>query len=335
MPQSLAGGDYSLIMAIESATRPNSWYRVCHHRGTGALSCDCPAWTFQRDSRRACKHVQTALTLLSGVRDQLAGDAAGQDHPLICATCQQWPGLGGSWAVAERDSRIGSDPYHFVALTLRTGNGDSAIGCVAFAQRHNLLRPQTPSIAGWAGYAIAAEVCRRGNLPLAGAPPAHFTVTRSRRAGRMRDLGLSDILRIGDQVELGDGLKPEERAENTLRLFLGPLYATLERQHFLDVSSVLFPGESRVYRLRRDPLHCRERRLRIFAGGEYVRDFCIVRQQLVPEADHYLTLFLRLLSDEAGVLDVVKPHNIFPPHSDDYHQRDDETEPALWLPRAA
>jgi hypothetical protein len=52
-------------------------------------------------------------------------------------------------------------------------------------------------------------------------------------------VGLVDILRVGDTIDLRDGLHPAERAERTLRLFLGEtLYAQLETQHFLDVSSV-------------------------------------------------------------------------------------------------
>ena len=48
MPRSLVNGDYTLVMAIESASRTNSWYRVLADRRTGNLSCDCPAWTVRR-----------------------------------------------------------------------------------------------------------------------------------------------------------------------------------------------------------------------------------------------------------------------------------------------
>ncbi len=48
MPRSLANGDYSLVMATESTSRANSWYRVLADRRTGNLSCDCPAWTVRR-----------------------------------------------------------------------------------------------------------------------------------------------------------------------------------------------------------------------------------------------------------------------------------------------
>ncbi|HKD75965.1 MAG TPA: hypothetical protein VKB76_10730, partial [Ktedonobacterales bacterium] len=234
----------------------------------------------------------------------------------------------------ERQTQIGSDSYQIVLLTLHTGNGDHISGCAAFARRRHTGQLLIPSIAGWIGYAISAEVCRRGNLPLAGAPPKHFRLTR-RGNGRNPSgaVGLADILRIGDTTDLGDGLSPQTRAEQTLALFLGPMYTQLEQKHFLDVSSTLYPH--RVYRLRRDPAKQRDRRVRVFEHGRYINDFCIVRGQDVPEADHVLTVFLRLLSDEAGALSVVGRHNVFDPHSDDWQQREDEIVPAVWRPRAA
>src|SRR5436305_5551526 len=60
MPRSLIRGDYSLLMAVESSSRPNSWYRVLADRQTGLLSCDCPIWLFNRQAdeqgNRACQH---------------------------------------------------------------------------------------------------------------------------------------------------------------------------------------------------------------------------------------------------------------------------------------
>ncbi len=170
---------------------------------------------------------------------------------------------------------------------------------------------------------------------MAGTPPEHFRLPQ--RSTNLRtgvtEIGLADILRIGDVTDLSDGLSPQIRAEQTLALFLGPLYTQLEQQHFLDVSSSLYPH--RVYRLRRDPQkHC-ERRVRVFEDGCYTKDFCIVRSQDVPEADHYLTVFLLLLSDEYGALSVVGRHNIFAPHSDDWQQREEEIDPVLWQPRVA
>src|SRR4030088_1930259 len=67
MPRSLANGDYSLVMAIESASRANSWYRVLADRQSGNLSCDCPSWTFKQDggTTRSCKHTSIAQTLVT------------------------------------------------------------------------------------------------------------------------------------------------------------------------------------------------------------------------------------------------------------------------------
>jgi hypothetical protein len=347
MPRSLARGDYRLMMAVESASRANSWYRVLIDHQSGQLSCDCPAWTFRQDARssgreRSCKHTRIAQSLMNaerGVNARLAGlpverasGAAAENHHLVQATRQQWPGLGGRWSFEQRTSSIYNQPCHFVLLHLTTGNGTTATGLVAFARRyHPTTESMVSGVAGWAGYAIAADVARSAGYTLAGQPPEHFKVTRRGATARSSLLGLTDILRVGDQVDLGDGYTPVQRAENTLRLFLGEtLYAQLERQHFLDVSSVRHADERRVYRVRRDPAKRRERRVRMFIDGEYTQDLCIVRGQDVPEADHWLTNFLSLLSDEERALSVVQEYNVFPPHSDDYYQREEETIPAIW-----
>ena len=351
MPRSLVNGDYSLVMAIESASRANSWYRVLADRQTGSLSCDCPAWTFRQDgvvTTRSCKHTRVAQLLVNaqgqaqrvGVPLERARGAAAETNLLVQATREQWPGLGGRWSIEQRTSSVDNQPYHFVLLHLTTGNGTAATGLVAFAQRfHTTPQSMIAGVAGWAGYAIAAEVARVAGFPLAGQPPEHFKVTRrttpaegTAGATRRRPrLGLGDILRVGDQIDLGDGYTPTQRAENTLRLFLGEeLYAQLERQHFLDVSSVRYAPQQRVYRVRRDPAKQRDRRVRVFTRGRYVNDYCIVRGQDVPEADHWLSIFLSLISDEERAISVVQSYNIFPPHSDDYYQREEETIPAVW-----
>ncbi len=75
------------------------------------------------------------------------------------------------------------------------------------------------------------------------------------------------------------GLRPEQRAEATLRMILGQqTYTLLERQGFLDVLSVHYADRQRVYRLRRDPNHLRERWVRVIERGHYVADQCIVRR---------------------------------------------------------
>lgn len=343
MPKSLARGDYSLVLAIESATRLDSWYRVLADRQTGVLSCDCPPWTFNYD-QRTCTHTDLGARLTDqGGQAILAGMTASEPSLLIAATQEQWPGLGGTWSIEERTARVKDNPFRFVLLRLDLGNGGIATGVVAFAERHHHSQAYIEArVAGWAGYAIAAEVARLGGFPLAGQPPEHFRVdrrpttgTRARRTAPIPTaiprIGLADILRVGDRVDLGDGLRPEQRAENTLRLFLGEeLYQRLETQHFLDVSSVRFATAQRVYRLRRDPDWVRERRVRVFEHSRYVNDYCIVRGQQVPEADHFLTVFLQLLSDEQSALSVVGHHNIFAPLSDGQER---EIIPAVWQPR--
>lgn len=338
MPRSLARGDYSLVLAIESASRSDSWYRILADRRSGALSCDCPTWLFNRQNR-TCQHTDIASLLVQTPPATIPATQAHrvrQTSPFIAATQAQWPGLGGLWEIEERQSRIGQHLYRFILVRLIPGNGGEPItGVVAFAEAHDHPEAHlTSRVAGWAGYALAAEVARRGGFPLAGQPPEHFRITSRQSSVRQRRpesrIGLSDILRVGDQIDLGDGLRPVERAENTLRLFLGEtLYGQLNEQGFLDVSSVQTPG--RVYRLRRDPHHRRERRVRVFEQGRYSYDYCIVRGQDVPEGDWYLTTFLGLLSDEPQTLSVVRAHNIFSPNSDG---PESEHIPAIWAARA-
>ena len=347
MPRSLAHGDYRLLMAFESASRANSWYRVLIDHQSGLLSCDCPAWTFRQGARsagtvRSCKHTRSAQLLINSegnVHTRLAGPpverasgAAAETNHLVQATRQQWPGLGGRWYFERRISTLENEPYHFVLLRLTTGNGTTATGLVAFARRyHPTTENMVVGIAGWAGYAIAADVARAAGYALAGQPPEHFKLTRRTATAGSGRLGLVDILRVGDRIDLGDGRTPTQRAENTLRLFLGDvLYARLEEQHFLDVSSVCYAPERRVYRVRRDPAKRRDRRVRVFTDGRYTNDFCIIRGQDIPEADHWLTVFLTLLSDEERAISVVQNYNIFPPYSDDYGQREEENIPAVW-----
>src|SRR5579884_3382156 len=140
MPRSLANGDYSLVMAIESASRANSWYRVLADRRSGNLSCDCPAWTFNQagsaaGTTRSCKHTRIAHLLTSGQvetqQSELLSGSAAEEHPLVSATRRQWPGLGGRWSLEMRSSLIDRRPYQFVLLRLATGNGGTASGVVA------------------------------------------------------------------------------------------------------------------------------------------------------------------------------------------------------------
>jgi len=339
MPRSLARGDYSLVITIESSSRPHSWYRVLADRRSGVLSCDCPVWTFNQN-QRSCFHTDFGSLLATGTptREQSTVHTS-TVSPLLTATRQQWPGLRGTWHIEQADTRVQTQPYHIVLLRLGIGNGGTATGVVAFASRHRHTEAEMiGGVAGWAGYALAAEVARLGGFPLVGQPPDHYRLDRRPTSGRQRQttptvpgIGLADILRVGDIVDQGDGLIPSVRAENTLKLFLGDeTYALLEQQGFLDVSSVRYANEQRVYRLRRDPAKQRERRVRVIEHGWYCKDFCIVRGQSVPEADWWLSTFMMLLSDEQAALAVVQSKNIFSPRSDGYEE---EIIPAVWRPR--
>jgi hypothetical protein len=69
----------------------------------------------------------------------------------------------------------------------------------------------------------------------------------------------------------------------------------------------------------------------------YVQDYCIVRaNRAVPEADHFTTKWLGLLSGEERIIGVVGRHNIFQPHSDDWDGRIEERVLPVWRdPRPA
>jgi hypothetical protein len=341
MPRSVASGDYTLVLAVEASSRRDAFYRITRDRHTGALGCDCPRWIKQRASpeARSCKHTEVAHRLLqpsAAARSTPPPRAMADVHPLIQATREQWQGLTGNWSLDERTARIGDTPYQVILLQLTTMNGLAASGVVAFVAAHRRTTQELiPGVAGWAGFAIAASIAQQAGYRLVGQPPAHYRVdrtssnprTQARSAGQV---GLTDILRVGERTDV-DARTPQQRAEDTLRMFLGPLFTDLQHQGFLDVASQLYPG--RVYRLRRDPERLRDRRVRVFEGGVYTRDLCIVRAQSCPSEDAWLTTFLRLLSDEAGLLQIVQRHNVFGPYSDSRNDR--ETQPALWHPRTA
>lgn len=362
MARSLRNGDFDLILAIQSPSSPDRWYRVLLDRasaraGETVLSCDCTGW--RQDAKnlaarralaaghsdigvrvpRGCKHTDAARALL-GPTTAGAMPRYRTDHPYVGATRTQWAPLRNfvledGWSIQEARITVSSDPYHLVLLAATGTTGVTATAAIAFAACHpSTLGSRAAPVAAWGGYTIAASFCRQAGVPLAGEPPLHFAddlrgPRTTPRSAVQAGSTTREILAIGDQRDLGDGLTPGQRAENTLRLFLGPQHALLERQSFLDVSSGLYPG--RVYRLRRDPLHRYERRVRVFENGVYMRDLCIVRAQSVPEADHFLTLHFGLIADERRILAVVQRGNIFGTQSDG-HER--ETVPAIWQPRA-
>lgn len=329
MSRSFARGDYRLIVAIESASSAGSWYRVLQDKQSLALSCDCPRWIMKRQGQeRGCKHTEAAgqLPRRPDAAPDLVASPEAHVSSLIAAARDQWRGLEGTWRLQEQDRLVGRDRYRFVTLNLETPSGLSGMGQVAFAQRHGLTTARLiPGIAGWAGYTIAAQVAQGAGFEMVGNPPEHY------RFQSGASVALYDILRIAERTNLGDGLTPAQRAENTLQLFLGDLYTTLEQQGFLDVSSLKLAKHKRVYRLRRDKQR-RVRRIRVFERGRYVKDFCVVPADNVPEADHFLTVFLQLMADESSVLDVVREYNIFSPYSDGAEQ---ETVPAVWKARLA
>jgi len=331
-----------------------------------------------RDGPRRCKHTEPIAIIMQGT--QLAGWTQvpiGSPPPLspwhqslVDAIRESFRGLHGDWWVQERDSRIGSDRYKFILIRLRTGNGRAAAGVVALALDHlhqegshdqqvAYIREQ---VSAWIGYTLMASIARQEGWTQLGQPPARY---RHEGTARRRPAptpaaspppaqrparptpppplpALTDVLRIGQRRDLGDGLTPQQRAENMLRLFLGADYQRLEAQGFLDVSSTVVPG--RVYRVRRDPDKCEARRVRVFERGRYVADYCIVPDMSgFPEADHWLTVFMGLMTDERQACAVVngatwhigaRPgdgNNVFSPYSD--CSDDEETIPAIWHQR--
>ena len=351
--KSLERGDYRIAAVIESAREPDMWYRNLIDRATGELKCDCPRW-INSGEQRDCKH-EDFTSILYGQNGELA-DHVYLDHvtshPLIEATKAQWGGeataggLSGQWSLEMGRGRIGGNAYLVVLLRLETGNGDLVSCVVAFCERHHpTIESMTAGVSGWAGYAIASECARLSGRANVGRPPEHYRFrpshsTRRREGPRAEErsdepsstsqteqptIYLRDILRITD---LRDGMTAAQRAEQTLRIFLGDDYSLLERHHFLDIPSRFWRG--RIYRLRRDPGKQTEHRVRMFENGVYTKDLCIQRGQTCPEADWYMSVYLRLISDERGLLSILNSDNVWPPYSDD---RTRETLPAVWQPQ--
>src|SRR5690242_9304444 len=187
MPRSLANGDYSLVLAIESSSRPDSWYRLLADRSTNAFSCDCPKRIFFNGQQRSqvprtCPHTDFGRVLTGpslSTQARRVGSVLERMSPadLLEATKLQWPGLRGQWSIDGRVAQINGKPYQIILLRLALGNGGVATGVVAFAEAHHHSRERVLSrVAGWCGFAIAAEVARLGGFPMAGQPPEHFKV---------------------------------------------------------------------------------------------------------------------------------------------------------------
>lgn len=289
-------------------------------------------------------------------------DTHDDTHPYVLAVAEQFPGFRGHWRVLEHVGHIGHNGYRIVQMHFTSGNGVIIEATLAFAEAHQLTEGgRRGEVAMRAGYCIALELAHRRGIALDVRPPSHYqstgttgTTARRRpqtsadgtaplalRMGRaLPSIAMDQLLRVAGAPAAGN--TPTERAEGTLRLMLGDtVYSQLALSGYLDVSSVQYGDRKRVYRLRRDPARNSDKRVRVFeeVGGwmTYVQDLCIVRQSAsVPEADHFLSKWLGFLSDEQSILEVVRPHNRFPPHSDDFSTRiDEETLPMWHAPVAA
>jgi hypothetical protein len=298
-----------------------------------------------------------AVAGVAGVAAPAAATPADDAHPYVQAINAQFPGFLGHWRVDERHGHVAGDAYRVVQVGFQSGNGDAVEATLAFADRHALTAQQRlGELAVRAGYCIALELAHRRGIDLDVRPPSHYTahgtggsggtgaraptrrrgfVPPQRTAHELPPIQLDQILRIAGTPAAGN--TPAERAEGTLRLMLGDeTYGRLLQVGYLDVPSVRYADRRRVYRLRRDPARNSDKRVRVFedVGGRmtYARDFCIVRQSYaVPEADHFLTKWLGLLSDEDSIIGVVGRHNIFSPHSDDdWGRRLEETTLPVW-----
>lgn len=351
--RSIANGEFLTLMYVQSANRPADWYRVALDRTSRALSCDCPIWTFNRTGNRTCKHTDFVALMLSSTAGvpTVSGaaplpPAAGATtparddvgHPSVQAILTQFPGIGGTWRVEERRGRLGADGYRIAQISLVSGNGDEVEASIAFVERRLPTdQARLGEVAVRAGYCLALELAHRRGIRLDVRPPSHYSTgstaaaPRERRAPRLSQQGVTDglpaigldqILRVAGTPAAGR--TPVERAEGTLRLMLGDqIYQSLMTQGYLDVPSVRYADRQRVYRLRRDPNRREDKRIRVFeqVGTQmtYVKDFCVVRASPdVPEADHFLSKWLGLLSSEQSIIGVVGPHNVFEPYSDDY-----------------
>lgn len=357
--RSVANGDYLTLMYVQSASRSLDWYRVALDRRSRARSCDCPIWTFNRSRDRTCKHTRFVESLLllqlehDGHHEHPGARGIGTEadviddddsHPYVQAIAQQFPGFRGHWRVRERIGRIEHDAYRVVQLRFTSGNGDTIEATLAFAEAHHLTEiARRGEIAVRAGYCIGLELAHRRGIVLDVRPPSHYRATAAatrtylptRRAGdELPAIAVDHILRVAGVPAAGS--TPVDRAEGTLRLMLGDAtYAQLLRDGYLDVPSARYANRRRVYRLRRDPARSTDKRVRVFeeAGGRmtYFKDFCIVRTSFsVPEADHFLSKWLGLLSDELSILEVLRTCNIFAPHSDDYGARIEEPTLPVW-----
>src|SRR3712207_6419358 len=114
MARSLRNGDYRLLLAVQSPRDAERWYRVLADNASGALSCDCPAWTFNQRGNRACKHTEFVAALVRGQQPAARVPRTRVDHPLIGATRTQWAPLRqfvaeDAWGLQEGRGLIGGE----------------------------------------------------------------------------------------------------------------------------------------------------------------------------------------------------------------------------------
>ncbi len=213
MARSLRNGDFDLVLAIQSPSSPDRWYRVLLDRaraqaGETVLSCDCAGWL--QDARnaaarralaagrsdaglrvpRGCKHTDAAQALLGQPGGALLPRYR-DDHPYIGATRTRWAPLRdfvpeGGWGIQEARITVSDAPYHLVLLQATGTTGSVATAAIAFASGHPAtLGSRAAPVAGWGGYAIAASFCRQAGVPLVGEPPLHVVdVSVDRPAAR-------------------------------------------------------------------------------------------------------------------------------------------------------
>jgi hypothetical protein len=187
MARSLRNGDFDLVLAIQSPSSPDRWYRVLLDRaqalaGETVLSCDCTGW--RQDARnatarralaagrsdaglrvpRGCKHTDAAQALL--------GSPAGTvmpryrtDHPYVGATRTRWAPLRefvpeDGWGLQEARITVSGEPYHLVLLQANSTTDTTATAAIAFASRHPAtLGSRAAPVGDWGGYTIAASFC--------------------------------------------------------------------------------------------------------------------------------------------------------------------------------
>ena len=61
------------IAEVKSFSKPGKSYTIKRGLRSGQLSCNCPAWIFQKGERKACKHI---TKVLGGMKAERASEIA-------------------------------------------------------------------------------------------------------------------------------------------------------------------------------------------------------------------------------------------------------------------